>query len=111
VKQFQTIQKDAQAQAKQILDSEQLTVDRFNQIQQSQQNPQAPQPTPPITPQERQKYDRVVSKLDELRQSTRQKMDQALQSEGIERERFSQILAQVRQDAELRARVEASLQQ
>jgi Domain of unknown function (DUF4168) len=111
VKQFQTIQQEAQQQAGQILEGEDLSVDRFNEILQTQQNPQAPQPSTAVSSQERQKFDRAVSKLDELRQSTRQRMDQALQSQGFERERFSQILAQVRQDAGLRARVQEQLKQ
>jgi hypothetical protein len=111
VKQFQTIQQDAQEQAGQILEGEDLSFERFNEILQTQQNPQATEPSSAVTEQERQKFDRVLSQLDALRQTTRQQTERVLESEGLERERFSQILAQVRQDAGLRARIEAELKQ
>jgi hypothetical protein len=122
IKQLQSIQQDAQQQASRILEGEQLTPERYGQILQSQQGTQSPsqgqgqgqgqtQPTPQISAQERQKFDRANSKLDELRQSTRQRFDQVFQTAQLPRERFEQILAQVRQDPSLRQRIEQQLQQ
>lgn len=108
IKQFQTIQQDAQEQATSILDGEQLSWERFNQILQTQRNPEA-QSTTEISSEEQQSFDRAVSKLGELQQSTRTRMDQALAAEDLERERFVQILAMVRQDATLRQRIEEEL--
>jgi hypothetical protein len=109
VKEFQSIQQEAQQQANQIIEGEDLSPERFSQILQTQQNPQAEAPAPEVSSEERQKFDQALEKLNTLQQDTRQRMDQALQTQGMERERFSQILAMVRQDATLRQRVEDQL--
>jgi hypothetical protein len=124
IKQLQSIQQDAQQQASRILEGEQLTPERYGQILQSQQGTQSPsqgqgqgqgqaqtQPSQQVSPQERQKFERANSKLDELRQSTRQRFDQVFQTAQLPRERFEQILTQVRQDPSLRQRIEQQLQQ
>lgn len=110
IKEFQTIQQDAQQQATQILEGEQLSWERFNQILQSQRNPEAQPASPEVSAAERQRFDQAISKLDELRQSTNQRMDQALASQQLERQRFAEILAMVRQDSGLRQRIEQELQ-
>ncbi len=109
VKQFQTIQEEAQQQADQILASEELSPERFSQILQSQRDPQT-QPSPAVTTAERQNFEQAMEKLAELQKTTRDRMDQTLQSEGLQRERFTQILALVRQDEGLRQRVQEQLQ-
>ncbi|MFM7424517.1 MAG: DUF4168 domain-containing protein [Elainella sp.] len=109
VKQFQTIQEEAQQQADQILASEDLSPERFSQILQSQRNPQT-QPSPEVTDAERQNFDQAMEKLAELQNATRERMDQTLQSEGLPRERFTQILGMVRQDAGLRQRIQEQMQ-
>jgi hypothetical protein len=109
VKQFQTIQEEAQQQADRILASENLSPERFSQILQSQRDPQT-QPSPEVSAAERQNFEQAMQKLAELQKTTRDRMDQTLQSEGLQRERFTQILALVRQDAGLRQRVQEQLQ-
>lgn len=109
IEQFQTIQTGAQEQASQILESEQLSWDRFNQILQSQQNPQT-QPSPEVSSQEQQSFDRAVSKLTEVQQTMREQMNQAIRTQGLEPSRFAEILAMVRQDTSLRQRIEQELQ-
>lgn len=109
IEQFQSIQSGAQQQANQILQEEQLSPERFNQIMQTQQNPEA-QPSSEISAEEREKFDRVSTQLGELQESTRTQMEQALQQEGLPRERFAEILAMVRQDATLRQRIEQEMQ-
>ncbi len=111
IKQFQTIRQGAQQQATEILAGEELSADRFQQILQTQRDPQAPAPTPAVTSQEQGQFERAISKLEELNQATRAQMTQAVESQGIEPERFSQILAQAQQDAGLRARIEEQLNQ
>lgn len=108
VEQIQSIQSGAQQQANQILQQEQLSPERFSQILQTERNPQA-QPSSEVSAEDRQKFERVSSQLNQLQQTTRQQMDEALQEEGIPRERFTEILAMVRQDASLRQRIEQEL--
>jgi hypothetical protein len=109
IKQLRTIQEEAEQQASQIFEAEQISGERFSQILQSQRNPEA-QPTPEVSEQEQQQFQRVSSKLEELRQSTRQRFDQVFQAEQLPRERFAQILSMAQQDASLRQRIEQELQ-
>ncbi len=109
IEQFQTIQSGAQQQASQILQDEQMSWDRFNQILQAQQNPQS-QPTPEVSSEEKQSFDRAVTKLSEVQQNMRSQMNQAIVSQGLEPARFAEILAAVQQDTNLRQQVEQELQ-
>ncbi|MCU0523902.1 MAG: DUF4168 domain-containing protein [Elainella sp. Prado103] len=109
IEQFETIQTAAQQQANQILAGESLSWERFNQILQTERDPQAPA-TSEVTDQERQQFDRAVTQLSELQQTTRTQMTEAIQSEGLETTRFAEILAMVQRDPSLRQRIEQELQ-
>lgn len=108
IKQLRTIQEDAERQASEIFEAEQLSGERFSQILQSQRNPQT-QPTPEVSEEEQQQFERVSTQLEELRQSTRQRFDQVFQAEQLPRERFAQILTLAQQDASLRERIQQEL--
>lgn len=109
IEQFQTIQTAAQQQADQILAGESLSWERFNQILQDQRDPQTPATTE-VSDQEQQQFDRAVTQLSELQQSTRQQMSAAIQAEGLETARFAEILAMVQRDPSLRQRIEQQIQ-
>lgn len=110
IKQIQTIEQGAQEQANQILASEQMPRERFGQILQAQQADPPTEPNPELTAEERQSFDRIVAQLGELGKTTREQIDQAIQTGGLERDRFVQIFSMVRQDAELRQQVQEILQ-
>ncbi|MBF2002385.1 MAG: DUF4168 domain-containing protein [Synechococcales cyanobacterium M58_A2018_015] len=109
IKQIQSIQQEAQRQADQVFESEGITPERFGEILQSQQNPQA-QPQPEVTPEEQQNFDQVLSQLTEIQQTTQTRVNAAIQEEGLDSTRFNQIMTLVRQDPELRQRVQQELQ-
>lgn len=109
LKAVQAIQVQAQEQASQILEGQNLTQDRFRQILQSERDPQA-QPTPAVTDEEKQQFARANQELSTLQQNTRQQIDQAIQSSALPRDRFAQILSMVQQDPALRDRIQQQLQ-
>lgn len=110
IKQIQTIEEGAQEQANQILTTEQMSRERFGQILQAQQTNPPTEPTPELTSEERQSFDRIIAQLGELGKTTRAQIDQAIQTGGLERNRFVQIFSTVRQDAGLRQQVQEILQ-
>ncbi len=110
IKQIQTIEEGAQEQANQILTSEQMSQERFGQIVQARRGNPPTEPSPEMTSQERESFDRIVAQLGELGKTTREQIDQAIQTSGLERDRFVQIFSMVRQDAELRQQVQEILQ-
>jgi Domain of unknown function (DUF4168) len=109
IKAVQAIQVQAQEQASQILEGQNLTQERFREILQSEQDPQA-QPTPAVTDTEKEQFERVNEQLSTLQQTTRQQIDQAIQTSSLPRDRFVQILSMVQQDPSLRERIQQQLQ-
>lgn len=109
IQQMQQIQTEAQNQAVQVLEEVQLSPTRFNEILQSQQNPQV-QPTAEITPEEQQSFDQAYAEIAEIQESTGARMEEAIQNEGLEVDRFNEILALVQQNPQLRQQIEQELQ-
>jgi uncharacterized membrane protein len=107
LKQMRSIHEEAQAQAGQIIQEQGLTVQRFNEIIQSQQNPQS---GASVSPEERQKFDQALAQITQIQQSTEQRMQEAIQSTGMNLQRFNQIFAIARQDQALKQRIEQVLQ-
>lgn len=104
IKQLRVIQQTSQTQMVQAVQGEKLSEERFIQIYQAQQNPQA-QPKPQITENEKQNFKKAFAKIGEIQQATQAKMQQAVQSQGIEVQRFNQIFAAVRQSPALQQQV------
>lgn len=109
VQQMTQVQDAARHRAVQAVQEEGLTLARYNEIFLSQQNASTPSASD-VTPQEKQSFDRALSKVAEIRQSTQQQLEQVIQSNGLNVQRFSQIFAAVRQNPELRQQVQQVLQ-
>lgn len=108
IRQMQQIQSDAQTEAAQVLETVGLSVPRFNEILETQANPQA-QPTAEVTPEEQQTFDQAYAEISQIQENTERRMEEAIQAEGLEVERFNEIFAAVRQNPELRQEVERIL--
>lgn len=105
VKQILTIEQGAQTKMAQAVKAEGLSEERFMAIYKVQQNPQA-QPKPTVTSQEKQKYDKAFTKLGQIQQDTQSQMAQVLKQQGLEVKRFNEILVAVRQNPDLREKVQ-----
>lgn len=109
-KQVQTIQEQTMAEMLKAVRSEGLSEQRFVAIYRSQQNSQS-RPESAVTTQERQQFAQVLKKLGEIEQRTQTQMQQAIRTEGLEPDRFVQILAAVRRDSALQQQMQKLLQQ
>jgi len=108
VKQLQVIEREADQEMIQAVQRRGLSGERFVEIYQAQQNPQA-KPGKEVTSQERQQFEQAVKQVGDIQQKTELKMQQAIQSEGLEPVRFRQILAVVQRDPDLQRRVQQLL--
>jgi hypothetical protein len=108
-KQIQTIQQDYQGRMAQAVEQRGLSQERFFEIQQSQGNPSA-QPGPQVTDEERQNYQQANTQVSQLKEEAVSKMEQAVQSEGLDVQRFNEIIAAIQQDPSLQKQVQQMLQ-
>ncbi len=109
VRQLQGIQQQAQTEMVQAVERTGLSAQRFTEISRSQREPQT-QLSQAVTAQERQKFQQASARVGEIQQSTQSRMEQAVQTQGLEVQRFNQIFAAVQQDPSLLQRVQQILQ-
>ncbi|HEY9662776.1 MAG TPA: DUF4168 domain-containing protein [Allocoleopsis sp.] len=107
IQQMRLIQDQAYEQATAILDSAGLSIDRFNEILHTQQDAST-QPTPAISAAEQQGFEQAFPQINQIRAQTQQQMQQAIEQEGLNMERFNQNFALVQQDSQLREAVQQS---
>lgn len=108
IPQLQEIQQSAQQQAAQVIQESGLSTERFSEIYQSQQSGTAP--SAEVTSEEQQSYDEASTKIESLEQDVRSQQEEVLQTEGLEPQRFGEILVAVRQDPTLQQQVQELLQ-
>ncbi|NEP14161.1 MAG: DUF4168 domain-containing protein [Symploca sp. SIO1A3] len=87
-----------------IVESEGFSRERFGEILQAQQNPEA-QPNVDVSQEESDKFDNAIDKIAQNRQETIVNMQQAVVAEGLDVERYDQILSIVKDDEELQKQV------
>jgi phage shock protein A len=109
IPQLQEIQKSAQQQVSEAIEEAGLSEDRFRELYNVQQSPTATQTSTPATPQEQQAVQQVVSQLEDIKSETQTRRVQAVESQGLELNRFNEILTAVRQDSDLQQQLQQIL--
>ena len=104
----QTIERQTQESMAQLILAEGLSPERFNEIFLAQQSVGV-EPEPEITLEEQQTFEQVLSQLETIDQAAQTSKEQAVIAQGLEVERFDQILAAVRQDPDLQQQVQELL--
>lgn len=105
IQQMRLIQDQAYEQATAVLDNAGLSIDRFNEILHTQQAAST-QPTSAISAAEQQGFEQAFPQINQIRAQTQQQMQQAIEQEGLNMERFNQIFALVQQNSQLREAVQ-----
>jgi hypothetical protein len=108
-KEFRVIEMDAEQKMAQAVQAEGLTPERFVEIGQSQQG-EAPASAAEVSAEEQQKFDKALVKVREILQNTEDRKYQAVQSQGLEIERFKEIIAAVQENPQLKQQVQQMLQ-
>ncbi|MEB3280826.1 MAG: DUF4168 domain-containing protein [Lyngbya sp.] len=108
-KQLRAIEMEAEQKMAQAVQEEGLTPQRFVEIGQSQQG-EAPASAAEVSPQEQQQFDKALVKVREILQNTEARKYEAVQSQGLEVERFQEIIAALQQNPQLKQQVQEMLQ-
>lgn len=109
LKQLLAIEAEAKQRMTQAVQEEGLTPERFVQIERSKQG-ESSASAAGVSAEEQQKYDNALAKVREISQEIRAKQYAAVQSQGLEVERFQEIIAAVQQNPELGQQVQQMLQ-
>lgn len=105
VPQLQEIEQSARQEVDQAIEASGLGRDRFNELYQAQQTPEAAVSSE-ATDEEQQSFEQIVGQIDSIKQDVRTQQDEVIRAEGLEPERFDQILAAIRQDPTLRQQLQ-----
>lgn len=108
IKQLLEIEQQSRAQIAQVIETQGFTQERFTEIYQAQRNPEQ-QPTPQISDEEKQKFEQVVQQAIEIRQQSQAQKEEAVQNQGLDVDRFNEILTAIQQSPELQEQVEVLL--
>ncbi|MGH2413602.1 MAG: DUF4168 domain-containing protein [Microcystaceae cyanobacterium] len=108
VKQLRALDQTSQEKMAQAVQSEGFTPERFMEIERGQQNPQG-QAAPEVSGEEKQKYEKALAQVKQIHLETQTQMQQAIKAEGLEVERFNEIVAAVQQDSTLQQQVQQML--
>jgi len=103
------IQVEAQEKMQEAVEGEDITFERFQQMMMAMQNPQMADQVN-ITDEEMATLQTLQPTLMEIQSEADQKMVEKIESSGLTVERYQNIVMAAQQDEELRARVEALLE-
>lgn len=106
---LKVIQQDAQKEMAEIIQQEGLSQERFEMLYQAQRDPN-PQSQPQVSPEEEQKFAQANSKINQVQQESEAKMRQVIQQQGLNPQRFEEILAAVQKDPALQQQVQQLMQ-
>ncbi|NEO26429.1 MAG: DUF4168 domain-containing protein [Kamptonema sp. SIO4C4] len=104
-----SIERETRQEIVEIVQDEGFDPQRFGDIAQSYQEDS--EPTPPLTAEEESNFEQAAQRIQTLRQETRNEMQQAVRSEGLEPQRFSELLTAVREDEALQEEVKGMIQE
>ncbi|MBE9178877.1 DUF4168 domain-containing protein [Oculatella sp. LEGE 06141] len=108
IPELQALEQSAQQEVAQTIQSSGLSRERFTEIFQSQQSPTAT-PSSEVSEDEQQSFEEAIAQIQSIERETLSQQAQVLQSQGLEPERFNQILAAIRQDPALQQQVQQLL--
>ncbi len=107
---LEPIQIEAQEKIQEALDSENLTIERFQQMMMAMQNPQMADEVD-ITEEEMAKLQTIQPALVEIQGTADREMSEKIEENGFTMERYRSIVMGAQQDPELMARIEALLEE
>lgn len=111
--QIQTIQASYDTQVVSVVESVGLSPQRFDQILMILRSPQEAQAEniPEVGEEEVESFQQALVQIGTIQEETRTQMQQAIQSEGLELERFQEIIIVVNNDESLEGRVRQMLEE
>ncbi|GAB4379113.1 MAG: hypothetical protein Kow00121_32520 [Elainellaceae cyanobacterium] len=109
IPQLRELEQSAQQEIDQVIEQSGISPNRFGELYQAQQAPEAATGSN-ATPEEQQSFDQALSEIESILQETQSQQVDVIRSEGLEPERFSEILVAVRQDPSLQQQLQEIIQ-
>lgn len=109
VPQIQAIERSTQQEVAQTIDDSGISRERFSQLYQQQTSGSAIQPSP--TEEEQESFAQAYSSIQKIQQDALAEREQVISAQGLEPQRFDQILAAVLQDPALQQQVQTMMAQ
>jgi Domain of unknown function (DUF4168) len=109
VPQLQAIERSTQQEVVQAIEESGISRERFGQLYQQQTSGSAIEPAP--TAEEQENFTQAYSSIQKIQQDALSEREQIIQAQGLEPQRFDQILAAVLQDPALQQQVQSMMAQ
>jgi hypothetical protein len=103
------IQQETEQKMVQVIEEENLEIDKFNSMLKAQQSPDAEQVD--ASEEEMQAFNNATQKLIQIQNEVQDDMIQAIEAEGLEPQKYQEIMLAYQSDPELKARIDALLQE
>lgn len=107
LRQLRKVEMETQEKMAEALKAERLSPERFQEIGQQRSNPDSPVGGT-ISPGEQEKFDKILAKIQTIRQEAIPKRSRAITLQGLTIERFNQIGEVIDRNATLRQQLQNS---
>jgi ribosome-binding ATPase YchF (GTP1/OBG family) len=106
---IEPIQVQLQSGVQQLVQENDLSIERFQQLMMAIQNPQAAQQVE-MTDKERQQIQNMQPEISDLQMKAQEQMVEKIESNGMNIQRYQAIMMGAQQDQELMTRLQSALQ-
>lgn len=109
ISELEPIQVKLQSDMQKIIQDQDISVERFQQLMQAMQNPQMAQQVE-ITDEERQQIQEIQPELSDLQMKAQEEMVKKIEDNGMDMQRYQAIMMGAQQDQQLMTRLQTALQ-
>lgn len=109
ISELEPIQVQLQSDMQKIIQDQDISVERFQQLMQAMQNPQMAQQVE-ITDEERQQIQEIQPELSDLQMKAQEEMVKKIEDNGMDMQRYQAIMMGAQQDQQLMTRLQTALQ-
>lgn len=110
ITEIEPIQIELQTDVEKLVEEEDISFERFQQLMMAMQNPQMAEQVE-ITDEERQKIENIQPKLSELQLKAEEEIVEKIEANGLTIERYQAIMMGAQQDQELMTRLQEELEE
>jgi len=110
ITEIEPIQIELQTDVEKLVEEEDISFERFQQLMMAMQNPQMAQEVE-ISDEERQKIENIQPKISELQMKAEEEIVEKIEDNGLTIERYQAIMMGAQQDQELMTRLQEKLEE
>jgi len=110
ITEIEPIQIELQSDVEKLVEEEDISFERFQQLMMAMQNPQMAQEVE-ISEEEREKIENIQPKLSELQMKAEEDIVEKIEENGLTIERYQAIMMGAQQDQELMTRLQEALEE